>query len=150
MKEILSHVIPEKSPSPSLYFAKEITFMRAFIYAFCCDKNNHDLRAEQFLAACSRFGLDNPIPTITKRLNIFGNVEEIDKDFRRILFKFKNAHPTNNYIQNMDPDMHTTTDFKNTNIAITATFNDLLKKKNQTYDFQETEVLQPSKKPSAF
>jgi len=34
---------------------------------------------DELLAACNRFGLDNPCPSITKRLAWFGNQEDIEK-----------------------------------------------------------------------
>jgi hypothetical protein len=39
--------------------------------------------------------LDNPVPTITKRLAIYGTNNDIDTDFKRILKKYKYIHEEN-------------------------------------------------------
>jgi hypothetical protein len=44
------------------------------------------------VAACNRFGLDNPCPTITKRLGFYGNQDEIAKEFKQIIDKYKNGY----------------------------------------------------------
>ena len=69
---------------PSIHFAKNITYTRAFIYALTCGSNNNEVNPSAFLAACNRFGIDNPCPIITKRLALYGNQEDIEKDFKRI------------------------------------------------------------------
>jgi hypothetical protein len=46
-----------------------------------------------FLAGCNRFGLDNPCPTITKRLAIYGNLEDLDKDIKKMVNAYKNLYP---------------------------------------------------------
>ena len=69
---------------PSIQYAKNITFTRAFIYALTCGNNNNEVNPSAFLAACNRFGIDNPCPIITKRLSLYGNQEDIEKDFKRI------------------------------------------------------------------
>jgi hypothetical protein len=69
-------------------FANEISFARAYLYGIICGKNDSVLYADQFLVGCNRFGLDSPCPQITKRLGCFGNQEDIDKDFKRLLAKY--------------------------------------------------------------
>jgi len=44
-----------------------------------CGKNQFDCNDIEFLAGCNRFGLDNPVPIITRRLAHYGNEETIEK-----------------------------------------------------------------------
>lgn len=78
-----------KFPVPNLVYPKNFTMIRCFIYALVCGQNNSDIQLEQFMAACNRFGVDSPIPVTTKRLALYGNPEDIEKDFRRVVEKFK-------------------------------------------------------------
>ena len=48
------------------------------------------LTSDAFLAGCNRYGLDNPVPTITKRLANYGNADDVDKEFKRIVHRYKN------------------------------------------------------------
>lgn len=48
-----------------------------------CGNNSFTCTDREFVAGCSRFGLDNPTPIITKRLAIYGNEENIDKMVER-------------------------------------------------------------------
>ena len=61
------------------------------------------------------------MPVITKRLNIYGNLDELDKDFKRVVAKFKENYPEIKEIMRVDPDCHTTVDFKNQNTASLVT-----------------------------
>lgn len=83
----------QKGPSPTLQYAQEKSFIRAFIFGITCGQNDKDLQCESFIAGCHRFGVDNPCPIISRRLNIYGNLEEIDKDFKKILARMKEIHP---------------------------------------------------------
>ena len=56
--------------------------------------------------------MDNPCPIISRRLNIYGNLEEIEKDFKKTLVRMKEIHPDNQYINNIYEDMHHLADFK--------------------------------------
>ena len=38
-----------------------------------------EINETSFSAGCNRFGLDNPTPTITKRLALYGNQYEVEK-----------------------------------------------------------------------
>ena len=105
-------LIPEKSPSPAVYWGRDITMMRAFIYSLVCGDNSKEVTSENFLAACNRFGLDNPCPTISKRLGNFGNQDEIEKDFKRIVEKYKNNFKHIEEFSSLDPGIHPSTEFK--------------------------------------
>ena len=58
--------------------------MRALIYAMMCGKNGFDCTESEFVAGCNRFGLDNPVPIITRRLSHYGNEENIEKMVERL------------------------------------------------------------------
>ena len=90
VRKCLQKVIPDKTVSPSVSFGRDITTTRAFLYGIVCKENNQMLPSDAFLAGCNRFGVDNPCPTVTKRLANYGNADELDKDFKRIVNKYKN------------------------------------------------------------
>ena len=73
--QIMNKALPHKSAvhGNMVTYAVDMSFARAFIYALSCDKNDHEVHPATFLAAANRFGLDNPTPTITKRLSTYGN-----------------------------------------------------------------------------
>ena len=50
-------------------------YLRALLYAFMCGDNGNDISDKEFLAACNRFGIDNPMPVMSQRLYFFGNNE---------------------------------------------------------------------------
>jgi len=88
----------QKGPSPTLQYAQEKSFIRAFIFGITCGQKNIDLQCESLIAGCYSFGVDNPCPIISRRVNIYGNLEEIDKDFKKILARMKELHPESLYI----------------------------------------------------
>ena len=47
-------------------------------------ENDGQCTEAQFLAGCNRFGLDNPIPIITKRLWLYGNHETCEKEIKEL------------------------------------------------------------------
>jgi hypothetical protein len=81
ISDFIRSILPEKHSSPFVRFPDEITFSRAFIYSLVCGENSQRITKVQFLAACNRFGIDNPCPIITKRLSYFGVSEELKKEF---------------------------------------------------------------------
>jgi hypothetical protein len=85
---------------------------RAFLYGFVCGENDGTMTCDKFLAGCSRFGLDSPCPTICKRLHCYGNAEEIDRDFKRILRSYHLKHPSCPDFKEMDPDVHQPVNFR--------------------------------------
>ena len=48
-------------------------------YAMMCGKNGPEATDLEFIAGCNKFGIDNPMPVQTKRLQLYGNVEDMDK-----------------------------------------------------------------------
>ena len=89
--------------------------IRAFIYGIVTGDNDKMLSSDAFLAGCNRFGLDSPCPIITKRLGVFGNTEELEKDFRRMVKKYQDQYPDNQDFKKLDVEsVHPTIDFKAT------------------------------------
>lgn len=98
-------IIPSKSPSPHVYFAREITKYRALIYSLVCGVQQPQDVNElviKFLAGCNRYGIDNPCPIISKRLSLYGVPEEIEKDFKKLLEKYQKLEPRIDF----DPNCH--------------------------------------------
>jgi len=54
------------------------------IYSLMCGRNGFDFTDHEFIAGCNRFGLDNPVPIITRRLAHYGNEENIEKVVERL------------------------------------------------------------------
>lgn len=49
-----------------------------------CGKNDSSVFEQEFIAGCNRFGLDNPVPIVTRRLATYGNEENIEKLLERL------------------------------------------------------------------
>ena len=52
-----------------------------------CGTNQSDLNEFEFLAGCNRYSIDNPIPTITKRMAFYGNQEDVAKAIETMVTK---------------------------------------------------------------
>ena len=81
--------MPQKSPITNVNYPKEVSVIRAFVYSLMCESNSPEISAQAFLAGCNRFGLDNPCPTVTKRLACYGNQEDLEKEFKKIVAQEK-------------------------------------------------------------
>lgn len=138
VKRILVNIIPAKSGAPNVVFAKEVTMMRAFIYSLVCETNSSKVSAEAFLAGCNRFGIDNPCPIITKRMALYGNSEDLDKDFKRLLEKYQKEHDN---FKMIEADVHGPAELKGSLLSFEQ--DQRLKK---FYDFKETIVRSPLRK----
>lgn len=86
--EMMETIVPGKTSIPTVTFARNMTFIRAFVYALVCENNSDEISLPSFLAACNRFGIDSPCPIVSKRLSTFGNAEELEKEFKRLVDKF--------------------------------------------------------------
>jgi len=113
-----------------------------------CGENNKEVTKQQFLAGCNRFGIDNPCPIITKRMSNFGNSEDLDKEYKKFVEKYKatgvcfacsGPAPIVPDKLDKDPDIIAPADLK----AINA-FEVIGKKK--FHDFNETKQRSPIKK----
>lgn len=54
-----------------------ISIARALAYGYMSGENNYRVNADGFQKACSLFGIDNPMPTVTRRLAAYGNAPEL-------------------------------------------------------------------------
>lgn len=130
--DLMRNIVPEKHSSPFVRYPGDITFIRSFIYSLVCGANNNTITKTQFLAACNRFGIDNPCPIITKRLSYYGNSEELAKEFKNLAEKNSNL--------GIDPDCYASADLKGPSY-------DPAVERNKTYhNFKETTALSPVKK----
>ena len=57
-----------------------------------CGKNGFECSDNEFVAGCNRFGLDNPVPIITRRLASFGNEENIEKLIERMAKQYNDLN----------------------------------------------------------
>jgi len=62
-----------------------MSFYRTWIYSLTCGDNSKSITKQEFLAACNRFGIDNPCPIITKRLSNYGNTEDLHKEYTELI-----------------------------------------------------------------
>lgn len=58
-------------------YAGTISNLRALAYSFMCGNNNNEVNELELLAGCNRFGVENPVQTITRRLALFGNEKSL-------------------------------------------------------------------------
>ncbi len=56
-----------------------------------CGKNGVGCTDKEFVAGCNRFGLDNPVPTIMRRLAHYGNEESVEKIIERMAKQYNDA-----------------------------------------------------------
>jgi hypothetical protein len=141
MKQILTRIIPQKSTTPNVHFPRDITMMRAFVYSLACDESSNGITVEAFLAGCNRYGLDNPCPIITKRLGLYGMPDDLEKDFKRLVEKYKRDHPE----INVDPDVYGPAELKG-GMNLEQTHAQTTKGAKQVCDFKETLVRSPLRK----
>lgn len=82
-----------KSPVLHLKFADNFTLIRTFIYSLVCGLNQTEVTTQQFMVACNRFGVDSPLPIITKRISLYGNNEDLQKELQKMVDRFKAIEP---------------------------------------------------------
>ena len=58
-----------------------------------CGQNGTTVNEVEFSSGCSRFGVDNPTPTITKHLSLYGNTEDVESIFRQVAAKISSNFP---------------------------------------------------------
>lgn len=76
-----------KSVAQYLLFPGTISFGRVFLYAYLSGDNGFSLDKDGFLEACTRYGLDSPVPCFSKRLAMYGNTEDVAKYLKDIVDK---------------------------------------------------------------
>ena len=57
-----------------------------------CGRNNFDCNDQEFIAGCNRFGLDNPVPIVTRRLSHYGNDENMEKLLERLSRQYNDTN----------------------------------------------------------
>ena len=72
-----------------MQFPGIVSVQRALLYAYMSSAGEC-LTESDFMHACSQFGLENPVPTVSKRLAWYGNTEDLEKMVERVSNKFKN------------------------------------------------------------
>lgn len=90
------------------------------------------------MAGCNRFGIDHPCPIITKRLSSYGNSDDLEKDFKRLVEKYKSQLAP--HVQ-LDPDIYVGGEVRQTVLTDAV-------RARMTYDFNETAPSSPLKKLS--
>ena len=75
---LVQSCLPLISSSAFAKYPGHLTILRAFLYSLICKENTASINLVEFLAGCNRFGLDNPAPTIQKRIGLYGNEEDLD------------------------------------------------------------------------
>jgi hypothetical protein len=116
-----------------LSFAGHMGLVRALMYAMLCGKNTNEVTEAEFLAGCNRFGIDNPMPIQTKRLYLYGNMEDMDKMIDN-LFKKHNEPPF------LNPELFGSVHPDKNNVPKLGLDGITLKEKPKIIDMKETKV----------
>ncbi len=85
---IFKEIIPKKTTVPNVYFPKDITMIRAFIYSLVCDAESNHISVEALIAGCNRYGVDNPCPIVNKRMSLYGITTDLENDFKKLAEKY--------------------------------------------------------------
>ena len=77
--------------NPLLCYPSKISMLRSYVYSCISGRDNTNFMTDQdFLAGCTRFAIESPIPTVSTRCSLYGNsrdvmqiLEEVEKkDFK--------------------------------------------------------------------
>ncbi len=93
--KIVQSCIPSISQSAFIKYPALITIRRAFLYALVCGDNGFEINTQEFIAACNRYGLDNPWPIVTKRIGLYGNDEDFEEAIKKELQNVDNLQQQN-------------------------------------------------------
>jgi len=120
-----------------MQFPGQISACRAMLYAYMCGSNTSEVNEIEFLAGCNRFAIDNPMPTITKRIALYGVTEDIEKMLERLAQRFENL--------NIDPEQYGGTEMERGNKFRIGGIEmpNSNKEKPIFKDLMETKLLQP-------
>ena len=115
--------------------ATQPNWLRSLLYAYMCGDNGSEVSEKEFLAACNRFGIDNPMPVICQRLYFYGNNEPVEKILETAYKKHNEAayFDPENYCGIIEPAEN-----KITKLDLNATAKN--KDENRLVDMQETKV----------
>eukprot|EP00347_Sterkiella_histriomuscorum_P022955 403336507 len=103
IKNICKAVQPEDSFSPIVSYPSDIIYSRTFLFSLTSGKNTFEITSKDFLEAAFRNGIDNPYPTIQKRINIYGNDIDLEMLLQELttsegsLTQFQNLHMNSNF-----------------------------------------------------
>jgi len=106
---IYDEIIPLKTTTPNVYFPKDVTKIRAYIYSLVCDSNSDHISVEALVAGSNRYGVDNPCPIINKRMSLYGITDDLEKDFKKLVIKYNELIPAHLAI---DPEVHPGNDLR--------------------------------------
>ena len=74
--------------NPFLKWPGEMSRIRAYVFAvMSSDKNNNEITGKAFIAACSRFAIESPTPTVAWKLALYGNNKSIMEQLQEIEHK---------------------------------------------------------------
>lgn len=77
-------------PDPCVGWSGEMSKLRAYVYSLTSSQSNeHAFGVNNLIAGLSRFGLDNPAPTISMRCALYGNSRSILKQLEIMQDKLK-------------------------------------------------------------
>jgi len=64
--------------NPLLSYPTKASMLRAYIFSVISAKDNTNYISDQdFLAGCTRFAIENPVPTVSVRCALYGNTREV-------------------------------------------------------------------------
>ena len=68
----------DKMFDPLITFTGDITLMRAYVFCLTAGKTNDEkFSATNFIAGISRFGIENPVPCVSPRIQTYGNTRNV-------------------------------------------------------------------------
>ena len=84
-----------KMMHPFMSFPGKVSRIRAYVYsAVASEKNTVEVQEQMFLAACNRFGLETPVPTVHTRCQLYGNSSDIVRHLAKAEAEFNEAKGT--------------------------------------------------------
>jgi hypothetical protein len=92
-----------------MQFPGVVCVQRALLYAYMSSASEL-LTESDFMFACSQFGLENPVPTVSKRLAWYGNTEDLEKMVERVSNKLKDEVKAAGMY--LDPEAYTPNEFE--------------------------------------
>jgi hypothetical protein len=75
INSVTKDIRPSKTQNSLLNFSGPISNIRSFLYALMCGGNNEEVNELELIAACNKFGVDNPTQPISRRFSLYGNDE---------------------------------------------------------------------------
>ena len=95
-------------------------------------KNDERLNEQKFIAGMQRYGVDNPLPTVTKRLALYGNSTDVDKMVEEAIQRLRIKNGVR-----MNPNVFSTAKLRGPELTGAQ------KQETNNFDLKETKELQP-------